>query len=259
MCGGSRLKIRRLSTECDCDLRLDKRFAQGLFFTGSYQLSKNMDNNSGEIEANDTAFAWDPEADWALSRYDRTHRSSISFGYELPWGSGKRWLSDAGVLKYVLGDWQLAGAVRLQSGIPYSVSVSALQSLGSFVPARADFAPGRDGDKGQLDEPQLIAYLGTTALRYFDPAAYTVPAAGFQGRAGRNTLRGPAFRRTDLAFSKRIPIAMRTRLEFRAEVYNLFNNTNFGVPAANVSTATVGTITTADDARYMQLAARVIW
>ena len=52
---------------------------------------------------------------------------------------------------------------------------------------------------------------------------------------------------------------MRTRLEFRAEVYNLFDNTNFGVPAANISTATVGTITTADDARYMQLAVRVIW
>ena len=70
------------------------------------------------------------------------------------------------MLKYVLGDWQLAGAVRLQSGIPYSVSVSALQSLGSFVPARANFASGREGDKGQLDEPQLIAYFGTTALRY---------------------------------------------------------------------------------------------
>ena len=70
-------------------VRLDKRFSGGLFFTGSYQLSKNQDNNSGEIEANDTAFAWDHEADWARSRYDRPHRASISFGYDLPWGSGK--------------------------------------------------------------------------------------------------------------------------------------------------------------------------
>ena len=49
-------------------VRVDKRFSGGLFFTGSYQFSKNQDNNSGEIEANDTAFAWDHEADWAFSR-----------------------------------------------------------------------------------------------------------------------------------------------------------------------------------------------
>jgi len=231
--------------------RLDKRFSGGLFFTASYQLSKNMDNNSGEIEANDTAFAWNPEADWALSRYDRRHRSSISFGYELPWGEGKRWLNDQHALQYVLGNWQVSGAMRMQSGIPFSVSVSALQSLGSFVPARANFAAGREDDKGELSNP--------TPDKWFDPTAYTVPAAGFQGTAGRNTLIGPAYRRTDVAISKRFPLVASSRLEFRAEIYNLFNNTNFGVPAANISNPNVGTITTADDARYLQLAMRVSW
>ena len=121
-------------------VRLDKRFSGGLFFTGSYQFSKNQDNNSGEIEANDTAFAWDHEADWARSRYDRPHRSLDQFGYDLPWGAGKRWLSEPGVLSAILGDWQLSGALRMQSGVPFSVSVSALQNLGSFVPQRANFA-----------------------------------------------------------------------------------------------------------------------
>ena len=81
---------------------------------------EEQDNNSGEIEANDTAFAWDHDADWALSRYDRTHRSSISFGYDLPWGIGKRWLSEPGIVSRLLGDWQLSGAVRMQSGVPFS-------------------------------------------------------------------------------------------------------------------------------------------
>ncbi len=232
-------------------VRVDKRFSGGLFFTGSYQFSKNEDNNSGEIEANDTAFAWDHEADWALSRYDRTHRSSISFGYDLPWGIGKRWLSEPGLVSRLLGDWQLSGAVRMQSGVPFSVSVSALQNLGSFVPQRADFAEGRDGDQGELNDP--------TQQRWFDVTAYRVPAAGFQGRAGRNTLRGPAYNRTNLALAKRFPFASTARLEFRAEVFNLFNTTNFGTPASNISNVNAGIISTADDARNAQLSVRFIW
>ena len=240
-------------------VRLDKRFSGGLFFTGSYQLSKNQDNNSGEIEANDTAFAWDHEADWALSRYDRTHRSSISFGYDLPWGVGRGGCRDQACWRPLLGDWQVSGAVRMQSGVPFSVSVSALQNLGSFVPARANFAPGRDGDRGELGELTEMPYLGVTALRWFDPTAYTVPAAGFQGTAGRNTLRGPSYRRLDVAFAKRFPFNAAGRLEFRAEIFNLLNTTNFGTPAGNISNSNAGVITTADDPRNAQLSLRVVW
>ena len=62
-----------------------------------------------------------------------------------------------------------------------------------------------------------------------------MPSAGFQGTAGRNTLRGPSYNRIDLAFAKRFPFASTARLEFRAEVFNLFNTTNFGTPASNIS------------------------
>ena len=81
----------------------------------------------------------------------------------------------------------------------------------------------------------------------------------FQGRAGRNTLIGPSFRRTDLSLAKRFPVGGGTRFEFRADVYNLFNNVNFGQPAANISNTNVGTITEAADARSMQLGFRLIW
>jgi Carboxypeptidase regulatory-like domain/TonB-dependent Receptor Plug Domain len=240
-------------------VRLDKRFSGGLFFTGSYQLSKNQDNNSGEIEANDTAFAWDHEADWARSRYDRPHRASISFGYDLPWGTGKRWLSETSVLSAILGDWQLSGALRMQSGVPFSVSVSALQNLGSFVPQRANFASGRDDDRGELGEQTDMAYLGVTARRWFDPTAYAVPSAGFQGTAGRNTLRGPSYQRLDVAFAKRFPFNSASRFEVRAEIFNFLNTTNFGTPAANISNSNAGVITTADDPRNVQLSVRLVW
>ena len=182
--------------------RLDKRFSHGLFFIGSYQISRNRDNGSGEVEANDTAFAWNQEADYGRSRNDQRHRGTISFGYDLP-------NYDNRVVNAIAGNWQVAGNIRMQSGRPFTVSVSALQSLGSFVPSRANFAPGREEDKGRLDNP--------TIAKWFDPTAYTVPAAGFQGTAGRNTLIGPDFRRVDLSVTKRIPLggSRRARLPRR--------------------------------------------
>jgi hypothetical protein len=78
-----------------------------------------------------------------------------------------------------------------------------------------------------------------------------VPANGTQGTAGRNTVRGPGTQQVNFSVSKRFPIG-RARLEFRAEVFNLFNHDNFGNPDANISNATVGTITTADDGRNAQ-------
>ena len=99
--------------------------------------------------------------------------------------------------------------------------MNALQTLGSFVPCRANFATGREDDRGRLDDP---------ATRWFDPRAYTVPAAGFQGTAGRNTLIGPGFKRIDLSFTKRFPLRQ-PRADFRGEIFNLFNRVNFGNPA----------------------------
>ena len=74
--------------------RVEKRYSDGWYLLGNYQISKSTDNGSGEIEANDTAFAWDLNADEGPARYDQRHRAAISGGYELPFGTGKRWLSE---------------------------------------------------------------------------------------------------------------------------------------------------------------------
>src|SRR5947207_8943249 len=100
--------------------RLEKRYSDGLFFLGNYQLSKSTDNGSGEIEANDTAYAWDLNADKGYARYDQRHRAAISFGYELPFGPGKPLLSSGGPLAYAFGGWQVQGIVRRGSEFPLS-------------------------------------------------------------------------------------------------------------------------------------------
>jgi hypothetical protein len=231
-------------------LRMEKRYSSGLFFLANYQLSKSTDNGSGEIEANDTAYAWDLDADRGLARFDQRHRSAFSYGYELPWGPDKRWLSDGGAVASILGGWQVQGVARFGSGFPLSVTSQNVCQCGSFVPQRVNFAPGREDDRGQIDNP--------SPTRWFDPTAYVVPAFGSQGTAGRNTIRGPGTQRVDFSFIKRVAVGQ-TRLEFRGEIFNVLNHTNFGNPDTNISNPTAGMITTADDGRAIQFGFRVGW
>src|SRR5215470_1343443 len=231
-------------------IRLEKRYTSGLFFLGNYQISKSTDNGSGEVEANDTAYAWNLNADESYARYDQRHRAAISGGYELPFGVGKKWLSSGSAASYALGDWQVQGVVRLASGFPFTITSTNVCQCGSFVPQRVNFVPGREGDAGNIDN--------SAPERWFDPTAYSVPALGTQGSAGRNTVRGPGTQRVDLSISKRFPIN-KARVEFRWEIFNLLNHANFGTPDNNISNATVGTITTADDGRTMQFGLRFVW
>ena len=230
--------------------RLEKRYSSGLYFLANYQLSKTVDNGSGEIEANDTAFAWDLDADEGISRFDQRHRSAFSFGYELPFGPDKRWLSEGGAMSYLLGGWNVQGVARFASGFPFTISSTNVCACGSFVPQRVNFAPGREEDKGRLDN--------RTAALWYDKTAYVVAPLGTQGTAGRNTVRGPGTQIVDFSISKRFMMGP-SRLEFRAEIFNLLNHTNFGIPDGNISNPTAGMITTADAARSMQFGFRLAW
>jgi len=228
--------------------RLEKRYADGFFFLANYQLSKTIDNASGEIDANDTAFARNLDADTGYSLYDQRHRAAFSYGYELPFGPGKPWLSSGGAAAYVLGGWQVQGTIRLASGFPLTVSSANVCQCGSFVPQRVNLVT--PGNFGQLDNP--------TPAHWFDATAYAVPANGTQGTAGRSTLRGPGTQTVNFSLSKRFPIA-RARVELRAEIFNLLNRDNFGNPNTTITDSAVGTITTADEGRSMQLGLRLFW
>jgi hypothetical protein len=227
-------------------LRVEKRYSAGLFFLTNYQFSKNIDNNSGEVEANDTAFRTNKGLDRALSRYNQTHRAAISVGYELPFGKGKHWLSNGGPVAYALGNWQIQSIATLLSGFPLTPTGTNVCNCGSFIPQRVNaVAP----DFGNIDDH--------TVNRWFDKSAFALPLNGFEGNAGRNVVIAPPLRNLDFSVLKNFPITERVRLQFRGEFFNILNHPNFGPPDMNISNTTAGVISTAYDGRSIQMGLRL--
>ena len=225
-------------------LNLFKRLAGGLQYNLSYTFSRSRDTSSadpgstaggGKPDVPNVGFAVQNdqrhlESNYALSDFDRPHRFSASFVYELPLGG---WLEDI----------KVSGFIQLQSGLPYSIysaepeisspaNYTSLR-LGSGGLYRAAF--GRPSLCGTLDE---LRQTGSNVWEQaFNTAALCSPmtaAGGYPknlgwGNLGRNVLRGEWQRRTDISISKEFPISG-TSVELRWDIFNLFNTVNFGLP-----------------------------
>jgi hypothetical protein len=231
--------------------KLERRTHNGLFYLINYQWSKNLDNNSGEADANDTSYSTHFSFDRSYSNYDTSSRAVASGGYELPFGQGRQFLNKGGIVNVIAGGWQVQPIVQLRTGFPFSVTAgSGSCTCGTYVPQRPNLAPGRS--TGKLNN--------RTPTHWFDPTAYVVPTSGYQGTVTRNVLRGPRTAEFDFSALKNFAITERFTAQFRAEAFNIINHPNFGNPSANISTGNVGTITaTSFDNRDLQFALRLIW
>lgn len=243
--------------------KLEKRSSNGLFYLVNYQWSKNLDNNSGEADSNDTSYATHFNFDRSYSNYDSPHRAVGSAGYELPFGANKKYLTH-GVGNALAGGWQVQPIVQLRAGYPFSVTAgSGSCTCGQYVPQRVNLVPGRTSGK--------LAHR--TPLKYFDKTAYVLPTAvtgstsefsggisNYQGTVTRNTLRGPGTAQVDFSAIKNFPIFERFTAQFRAEAFNIINHPNYGNPGNNISNSNVGQISsTSFDNRDLQFALKLLW
>ncbi len=228
---------------------LTQRLTKGLQFNAAYTFSKSIDNSSadpgstaggGKPDLPNVGFtaqgnAFDTRSNRAVSDFDRPHRFSMSFVYEIPsGGSNSRFLSG----------WQVSGFAQAQSGLPYSIFAAEVTAataaqynnlrLGSGGLYRLAF--GRPSLCGTLD--QLGQSGSDPTEQAFDPSVLCSPlslAGGYPnnrgfGNLGRNTLRGLMQKRFDIGLSKRTQIAEDVNLEFRWDVFNVLNNVNFATP-----------------------------
>lgn len=228
---------------------LNKRYSKGLQFNLAYTFSKSLDNasadpgstaGSGKPDLPNVGFtaqgdAFNTRANYAVSDFDRPHRFSASFVYELP---------TFGLKSRFLTGWQLSGFYQAQSGIPFTIFAAEVTAAtaANYTNTRLSsgglyrLAFGRPSLCGTLDQLRQSGSDKTEA--YFNPSVLCSPlslAGGYPnnrgfGNLGRNILRGDNQQRFDLGFAKNTQITERVGMEFRWEIFNILNRANFATP-----------------------------
>lgn len=242
---------------------VNRRLASGLQFRGVYTFSKSLDdgdNMNTSVATNSPAFVanpLDPKADYGRASFDVRHAGVINIVYDLPFGRSVL-NGESSWLGKTIGHWQVSAIQTLLSGLPFTPQLS--------------YNPSNDGDTRNPVRPSVNPNFTGSIIeggpnQYFNPNAFLQPLPGTYGNVGRNTLQGPNLYETDLSVSRRFSLTERLGLQFRAEIFNLFNHANFNTPNPVVYAAatgdpspTAGVITsTATSSRQVQFGLKLLW
>lgn len=228
-------------------LAVTRRMRKGFSLQAFYVWSKAMDNASadpGSATAYSLADQYDIARDRGLSSLHTPQRFVASVLYELP--AVKRF----GLFgREVLSGWQVNGIETLATGNPFNIT--------SNFDSNADLIAG-------TDRPNVVGnpFLGfgrpktEKIAMFFNKAAYVAAPTGY-GNSARNPLVGPGTVRTDVSAFKRFIVYHEANLLFRAEAFNLFNNTNLANPNGVLTSPNFGRITSSDEGRAMQFALKL--
>jgi hypothetical protein len=198
------------------------------------------------------------QGDYGLANFDVHNAIHISGGWELPFGKGKHFLNQGGWTNAVAGGWRLNGLMTLQSGTPFTIgcTVGTTNGMGCdalMVPGQGLYAGGH-----------TVSHWLNAAAFINPPAATAIGQTDYTPLGGAPTQAvGPRFHRGDLTLAKSWQLQERTRVEFRADVFNLTNTPNFSNPGSlNFGTPkTFASITSTrdspDDPREFQLSLKL--
>lgn len=240
-------------------LRVEHRTDKGLTLLNSFTWSHAIDNGSGSLENPNGNFPapqdfYNLAAERASSAYDQRLTNVTSVVYELPVGRNRKYLSGtSGAVDAVVGGWELSVINQVFSGQPLTVTYSpAAAILVSGI--QQDFRGANNYRPNLIGAPVLSNGGPRQGLPYLNPASFQTPSGTPFGNAGRNMATGPGFEQVDLGINKSFHLPVEEmRLQFRAEMFNLFNRTNFLPPNTNFSSgAAFGKITNTFDPRVIQ-------
>jgi hypothetical protein len=254
----TQIESRANSRYDSLQVRFQQRLDFGLAMLGSYTLSKSEDDASNFFSsAGDPNFPQDsnnlrPER--GPSNFDSRHRFVLSYSYDLPFGKGRRYFADDGWVSTLLSGWQTLGIVTLQSGRPFTVAL--LPEIDNSGTGRSVLGFGANDRPNVVGDPNLSS---PSADRWFNTAAFVFPAPGTFGNAGRNILRGPGYQNVNASLVKNTSLTERLNLQFRAEVFNLFNHPNLNLPDNFLGSPTFGRITSARDPRHLQFGVKLLF
>jgi Carboxypeptidase regulatory-like domain/TonB dependent receptor len=242
---------------------ISRRFGGGIAFNASYWYSRSFDylsamNLSGAAAkplAGENDLAQNPfdlDAEYGPSLFDARHRFVAS-------ASWKPTIPDRApaAVRAIFGGWQVNGIATHNSGTPFTVSDSANVSLQANSPPISGFPASRPDVVGDPNGgPRTVnEWLSRSAFRRLN----VLTEAGQFGNAGRNIARGPSYTNVDLSLVRDFPISGEARLQFRAEVFNVANHANFGLPVADLNSVNFGRIFSAAAPRLLQFGVKVMF
>src|SRR5205823_4786856 len=212
-------------------MKLDRRFSDGLLVTTSYTLGKGLSYTNGDSNSV-IATPADVQRSWARTDQDRLHSFNASFLYQIPVGPQRRWLRE-GPLSQVLGNWQMSGFFTVQSGLPINFIAN-----GNNL-----HAPGNTQRPNVNGTPAVLGNIGPGNL-WFDTSVFSAAAPDAWGTAARNgVLDGPRYVNVDATIAKLFSFPGKIHGEFRADIFNVLNTPHFDRPSGNFDSPNFGQIT----------------
>lgn len=221
-------------------LRLEKRFSQGLTLVGNYTWSKTM-------QATELLNAADPRPTPMISDQDVPHRIAMTAIYELPFGRNHRWLNHLnGVADRIVGGWEITSIWAFQSGVPLafgSYSTTTATNNGDYF-----FNPAGGNIGLSLDEAAINRWFNTNA---FVTASSAQPVSHLRVNPYRfSSVRGPRTNNVDMSLIKDTRITESTRVRFSAQALNAFNHALLPAPNVSPTAAQFGIISGSTQANY---------
>jgi len=223
--------------------------------SGTYTFAKSIDD-AGTIGGTGRSVVQDYldlAAERSLSSFDMRHRLLINHVYELPFGEQRHWLNKGGTLGRVMGNWQLSGTTSIHSGSPYTAQVLGNLSNRGGTAAISNLRADATG------LPVALPAFQRTTQEFFDTAAFSLPAAGEFGDAGRNTIPGPGLVNFNMALDKLMTFSRErgVRGDFRIASNNTFNTPAFTGLAYVANGQGFGRVTSVGTMRTVTFSLRV--
>jgi len=244
---------------------LRKRFSHGLSFLASYTWSHSIDDvssfnitgSASQPVAGENDLAQNPfnlAAERGRSMFDARHRLVLSYQWSLPFlQHSTNWYGK------VLGNWQLNGIFTAMSGTPFTVFDSNDVSLQGQAPEISGFSSNRPNVVGNPNSGPR------TAAQWFNVSAFqritqdpNSPVEQF-GNEGRNAVEGPGYVNWDASAFKNIRLTESKELQFRGELFNVLNHTNFRLPVSDIESPTFGQIQSDVSPRVIQVALKFLF
>ena len=209
---------------------LNRRLEHGLLFQMNYMWSHGItDASIGSGEAVSIQNMSCQSCDRSNSSVDVRHSMNSSFIYQLPFGPGTSRLTD-GVASHIFGGWQISALIGARTGLPVNITMSRKSG---------DLPDGNTSSQRPNLVPGVSIYAADQTIdHWFNPAAFSLPAKGTWGNAGRFIATGPGMFEVDSALQRRFPVTERLALNFRASAYNLFNHPVYKNPSGSIGSLT---------------------